>query len=303
MKYSEWLETWLALYVKPVVKSKTYDRYQRIVLGKLIIALGEIEVEELTTIELQKCVVKLSQSGYAANTVNGIVVVIKSSLKSAVVAGVIKQNPADGLIRPKREEKKVECFSISEQKKIENYILKNKLVRLYGVVITLYTGLRIGELLALKWSEVDFVKSGIYVVATCHDSWQDGKYIKISDNPKTETSKRVIPVSKPIIALLREMKKNRRNDFVVSGRTEYGAEVRSYQKTFEKLLKQLNIPHKGFHSLRHTFATRALECGMDIKTLSEILGHKNTSITLNRYVHSMDERKVQMMNKLGKLLQ
>ena len=88
----------------------------------------------------------------------------------------------------------------------------------------------------------------------------------------------------------------------MGGRSEYGAQVRSYQKTFELLLKRLRIPHKGFHSLRHTFATRALECGMDVKTLSEILGHKNPTITLKRYAHSMMEHKAEMMNRLGKLL-
>ena len=79
--------------------------------------------------------------------------------------------------------------------------------------------------------------------------------------------------------------------------------VRSYQRSFESLLKRLNIPHKGFHSLRHTFATRALECGMDVKTLSEILGHKNPAVMLNRYAHSLMEHKADMMNRLGKLLQ
>ena len=78
--------------------------------------------------------------------------------------------------------------------------------------------------------------------------------------------------------------------------------VRSYQRSFELLLKRLNIPHKGFHSLWHTFATRALECGMDVKTLSEILGHKNPTVTLNRYAHSLMEHKAEMMNRLGKLL-
>lgn len=89
---------------------------------------------------------------------------------------------------------------------------------------------------------------------------------------------------------------------MVCGKSSYGAQIRSYQKTFEVALRKLDIPHKGFHSLRHTFATRALECGMDVKTLSEILGHKNPMITLNRYAHSMLEHKRDMMNRIGKLL-
>lgn len=87
------------------------------------------------------------------------------------------------------------------------------------------------------------------------------------------------------------------------GRSRYGAQVRSYQRTFETLLKNLGIPHRGFHSLRHAFATRALEVGMDVRTLSEILGHNNPAITLKRYAHSLMEHKVQMMNRLGRLFE
>ncbi len=107
---------------------------------------------------------------------------------------------------------------------------------------------------------------------------------------------------KRILAILKEHKKRSKSEYVVSdnGKPIY---LRSYQRTFELLLKKLNIPHKGFHALRHTFATRALECGMDVKTLADILGHKNPQITLNRYVHSLMDHKRMMMNKLDKLLQ
>lgn len=113
---------------------------------------------------------------------------------------------------------------------------------------------------------------------------------------------RAIPIPNQLLIRLKEYKKSSSDDYVVIGKSVHGAQVRSYQKSFELLLKSLELPHKGFHSLRHTFATRALECGMDIKTLSEILGHKNPTITLKRYAHSMLEHKTEMMNRLGKLL-
>ena len=97
------------------------------------------------------------------------------------------------------------------------------------------------------------------------------------------------------------MKKKSKCEFVIAD-GEKPVFIRSYQRTFELLLKKLKLPHKGFHSLRHTFATRALECGMDVKSLSEILGHKNPTVTLNRYAHSLLEHKTAMMNRLGKLL-
>ena len=110
----------------------------------------------------------------------------------------------------------------------------------------------------------------------------------------------MIPLPKQLLPLLKEHKKKSNSQYIVSS-NGHGITVRSYQRSFELLQKRLGIERKGFHSLRHTFATRALECGMDVKTLSEILGHKNATVTLNRYAHSMMEHKKEMMNKLGKI--
>ncbi len=174
---------------------------------------------------------------------------------------------------------------------------------MFGVILCLYTGLRIGELLALEWTDIDFQKGTLTVSKTCHDGKdENGVFARITDTPKTETSQRVIPFPKQLIPYLRNLKKDSDSDYVIASDTEKPISVRAYQRSFELFLKKLGISHKGFHSLRHTFATRALECGMDVKTLSEILGHKNANITLNRYVHSLMEHKREMMNRLGKLL-
>lgn len=136
---------------------------------------------------------------------------------------------------------------------------------------------------------------------TCHDGNDGENHIRITDSPKTVNSRRVIPLPKQLLPKLKSIKKSSNSDFVVSVGSN-AVSVRSYQRSFELLLKRLNIDHCGFHLLRHTFATRALECGMDVKTLSEIFGHKNPTITLNRYAHSLLEHKSTMMNRLGKLL-
>ena len=191
---------------------------------------------------------------------------------------------------------------MSEQKKIEQYILNEKNKRLFGVLLCLYTGLRIGELLALEWSDIDMNKGELRVNKTCHyGKDKTGQFGRITDIPKTQSSIRTIPIPKQLMPLLRDTKKKSRSTHIVSNGENLIA-IRSYQRSFSVLLKKLNIPHRGFHSLRHTFATRALECGMDVKTLSEILGHKNSTVTLNRYAHSLMEHKKEMMNKLGKLL-
>ena len=171
-----------------------------------------------------------------------------------------------------------------------------------GILICLYTGLRIGELLALEWTDVDLVKGDLSVTKTCFDGKdKNGVFCRITNAPKTDTSVRVIPIPKQLMPILKNMKKIAKNQYVISD-SEKTLAVRSYQRSFERLLKKLGIPHRGFHSLRHTFATRALEVGVDVKTLSEILGHKNANITLQRYAHSMLEHKRDMMNQIGKLL-
>lgn len=304
MLYKEWLETWLENYVKPSNKSRTYTRYAELVRQHLG-GVGDYELGELTPLVLQQCVMTLLQSGnlktrqgLSANSVNTIISVMQSSLKTAYTLGFIPENVGSKIQRPKISEKQVECFTVAEQKQIEQFILTSKKKKLYGVVLCLYTGLRIGELLALKWCDIDLGKGLLRVNHTCYDT----KGGRVDDTPKTKTSVRVIPIPKQIMPLCKELKKSSRADYVLTDHDQIIA-VRSYQRSFELLLKRLNITHKGFHALRHTFATRALECGMDVKTLSEILGHKNSQITLNRYAHSLMDHKIDVMNKLGKLLQ
>ncbi len=302
MLYKQWMEEWLNLYVKVTAKERTYNKYRQQIEKYILPSLGNFEMENLSAVELQKFSISLSERGLSANTINGVISVLKSSLKKAVVLGIADKQFSDSIVRPKIREKKVVCFSKEEQKKIEKYIFDKQNPKLFGVILCLYTGLRIGELLALSWEDIDFQKGILSVTKSCHDSWKDKHYVKVFDTPKTQSSDRVIPIPRQMLVYLKALKKQSKCSFVVIGKTEYGAQVRSYQRTFEMILKKLDIPHKGFHSLRHTFATRALEVGMDVKTLSEILGHQNPIITLQRYAHSMMDHKTEMMNKVGRLL-
>lgn len=309
MKYNQWFDIWLENYVKPTTKIKTYTIYKQIVEKRLKPRLGEYELNEISPVILQSYVTELLRQGNAitgtglsANTVNGIITVIQNSLKLACTIGESEKYIADKIKRPKTSEKEVSCFTAAEQKKIERAVLAGKRQKMFGIVLCLYTGLRIGELLALTWKDIDFIKGVLSVNKTIHDGKdENGRICSIIGVPKTQSSVRSIPLPKQLIPVLKKIKKETESEYVVSDKRR-GVSVRVYQRNFSVLLKRIGVPHKGFHALRHTFATRTLECGMDVKTLSEILGHKSATTTLNRYVHSMADYKKEMMNKLGKLL-
>ncbi len=307
MIYKEWLKEWMENYIVPVSKEKTVMYYTVIVEKHLIPDIGDMEMEELTPIILQRYVTELLNSGnlrtgggLSSNTVNSIITVMQNSLRQAYELGIIFNYVADKIRRPKTKEKRIECFTADEQQKIEAAIVKSGKLHMIGVILSLYSGLRIGELLALEWRDIDFVMGEITVSKTCHDGKRDGRYCRIIESPKTENSKRIIPLPKQIIPKLVEVRLKNRSKYVI-GIGDKIITVRGYQYLFSNLLKYLEITHRGFHALRHTFATRALECGMDVKTLSEILGHKNATVTLNRYAHSLTSHKHEMMDKLGEL--
>lgn len=300
MKYRTWLSEWLEYDIRPSKKERTYQKYKVQVTRHILPDLGEYELNELSAVVLKQFAASFGKR-YSPNTVNGILTVVKSSLKRAVALEYAEKEFTGVIVRPKPSEKRAECFSLAEQRKIERYILGGNRGSLFGVVFCLYTGVRIGELLALKWEDFHLERGVFFVSKTAIDAWQNGRYIKRLDLPKTESSYRVIPIPKQLLPKLYELKKRKKSEYFIGGKSEYGMQIRVYQKMFARLLQTLHISHRCFHVLRHTFATRALESGMDVKTLSELLGHKNSAVTLNRYAHSLMEHKREVMNRLGKL--
>lgn len=310
MILNEWLEIWLNKYVKHTVKLRTYIVYQNIIKLHIEPSLGKIDLLEIDSNILQSFLNNKIEHGnlknekaLSINTILMIKSILKQSLDFAFKLGLINNKYFTFILLPKRKEKEVDAFELEEQKILENYCLKSKKNNHFGIVLCLYTGIRIGELLALTWDDIDFDKKLLFVRHTLTLIKEDGLYKNILQNPKTINSKRIIPLPTRIIAYLKKIKRKSTSKYIISTRTNGVVSIRSYQRTFAKILNKCHIGYKNFHSLRHTFATRALELGMDVKTLSEILGHKSASITLNRYSHSMMKHKVLMMNKLGKTLE
>lgn len=309
MKLNEWLTIWLNKYEKNTIKLKTYHIYHNLIRLHINPFLGNYELNKIDASLLQDFINNKFENGnlingnpLSTNTVLAIISILKNALRFASKLNLINNECISIVSIPRLKQKDIESFNVNEQRKIEKYCLSSNKPNHFGIILCLYTGIRIGELLSLSWDDIDFKRRLLYIHNTLTRIKKDGRVITIFEDPKTEKSKRIIPLSSNLIHYLNIIKRNSNSQYVITTRTNGIVSIRSYQRTYQAILKRCRISYKNFHALRHTFATRALESGMDVKTLSEILGHKNASITLNRYAHSLMNHKINMMNKLSKLL-
>ena len=301
MIYSEWAGIWYRNYVQPYKKISTTQKYRDVLKKHVIPILGYVPVKALNGEIIQRFVCKLNET-YSSGTVNTVIAVLLKSLNDARINGVISAGDMPAFHRPQKVLKRVECFNSKEQRSIEKYILESKKKRLFGIIICFYTGLRIGELLALEWSDVDLENGRLNVNKSCHYGRDvNGVYKRIVEAPKTESSDRIVPIPQELTKYFKMMDTG--DCLNVVSHNGKPVPTRTYQAAFTSILKKLGIENRCFHSIRHTFATRALESGMDVRTLSELMGHKNPSVTLSRYAHSLIEHKTLMMEKLVKYCQ
>lgn len=297
IKFKSLIEEWLQ-YKKTTIKESSYLNYKFIIETNIKKEMGEKNLEELLQYNFNLFVEQLMEK-LSSKTVKDIMTVLKAILKYAEIKYDI--NFKISLIStPAQITNEVEVFSDKDRKKMEKYCIQSKEIRDLGVLISLYTGLRIGEVCALKWSDIDFEKKYIKVNHTLQRVYVNKRETKVLyDRPKTKKSIRKIPMAKVLYEKLKEISKKYDNEaFVLTGSTKRYYEPLGYRYIYRKILKKCDIEYKRYHQLRHTFATRCIKVGMDVKSLSEVLGHANVSITLNIYVHSSFETKNKFINKL-----
>lgn len=268
------------------IKERTYLTYLQIANHYLKGSIGECELSKLSSVELNNYIQNLRKSFEALATIKIIKTLLNQALNYAFSRKYINNTIKISVNLKSQNMHKISFLEDSEINKIEEYILNKKRYHLYGILITLYTGLRIGELLALKWDNIDFQNKVMNITATICDVAFDKKMYHIESSPKSESGLREIPLTNNVIKLLLDLRKNQENSIFVVSKKGKQLFVRAYQDSFARLLRRLKIKHYGFHSLRHTFATRCYRHGMDIKTLSELLGHSSPSVTLKIYVHT-----------------
>lgn len=290
MTVGELVQEWLCV-MSSRIKLSTAANYRMKAAKHILPAFGKAKCCELSRKQVYSFINQKLSSGLSSRYVTDIVVLMRSVFRYAGREYCIK-NVFDGIVMPKKDRKEVRILNDDEQKRLNEILSKDSSSTAFAAAMSLYTGIRIGELCALKWEDIDLKKRVLTVRKTIQRIQTDdgGKRTRlVISSPKSESSVREIPIPSCIMPVL-SSRIGQRNCYVMSG-TEKPLEPRTLQYRFAGFLNRSGLPHIHFHSLRHMFCTNAIRLGFDIKTLSEILGHSSVDITLNRYVHSSMERK------------
>ncbi|NLP58557.1 tyrosine recombinase XerC [Lutibacter sp. B1] len=278
---------------KQYVKKSSYAAYALLIENHLLPAFGnKYSIEEA---EVQAFVFQKLAQGLSQKTIKDIVIVLKMILKFGAKNNWATNTPLDIQYPTQREKQQLEVLSRNHQKQIMTYIETHFTFRSLGIYLCLSTGMRIGEVCALTWEDLNTdtgiikVNKTIQRIYTIEDKIR--KTELIIDTPKTKNSIREIPMSRYLLKMLKPIKKIVNSSFFALTNDAKPTEPRTYRSYYKNFMKDLGMPHLKFHGLRHSFATRCIESKCDYKTVSVLLGHSNISTTLNLYVHPNFEQK------------
>lgn len=289
---------------KQYVKKSTYSAYVLLVENHLLPYFGN--KEEVKEADVQDFVFKKLEQGLSQKTIKDILIVLKMILRFGVKHKYLDYCEIDIKFPTQRDNEELDVLNRSSQRKIMEYIEKNFTFKNLGIYVCLCTGLRIGELCALTWDDIDVDNGVIYVRRTIQRIYIVDEGVKrtelIIDTPKTKNSIRDIPMTTDLLRILKPLKKVVNKEYFVLTNDEKPTEPRTYRNYYKRLMKKLEIPDLKFHGLRHSFATRCIEGKCDYKTVSVILGHSNISTTLNLYVHPNLEQKKKCINQMNRSL-
>ena len=284
------------------LKPQTYADYKYMIESHILPLVGSVSISCVDTNYINSLLYNKSKSGrldgkggLSSSYIRKLSFIIVSALDYAAKERFCSPLCGD-IVLPQNKKSELEVLSAKEQSILENYILSEFDGRKLGVLISLYAGLRIGEVCGLRWRDIDFETQTIHIrhtverIRNIDADIGDSKTKLVLGDTKTFSSKRVIPIPPKLLGTLQNMRDSA-NTYLLKGNVYEYTDPRTYQYSFQKYLEFCNLRPINYHALRHTFATRCIESGMDIKSLSEILGHANVNITLNTYVHSSLEHK------------
>ena len=286
------------------VKQSTIAAYALILENHILPVFGD--KVQLTETDVQAFALKKLQDGLSQKTVKDVLIVLKMIQKFGAKNGDLPFVEWSVKFPIEQTKQELEVLSINNQKRIMQYAIDNFTFRNLGIYICLSTGIRIGEVCALKWGDINIATETISINRTIERIYViDGEKRHtevVIGTPKTKNSLREIPMSKELLKIIRPLKKVMNDEYFILTNEAKPTEPRTYRNYYKQLLKQLGIPDLKFHGLRHSFATRCIESQCDYKTVSVILGHANISTTLNLYVHPNMEQKKKCINQMCKSL-
>lgn len=292
------------------IKESSFAKYHSVVTKHLLPALGEVCVEDMTHELIESFSIRLlrgegkNAKPLSPRSVSDVLSVLRSILRFARRAGAII--PCDGSsVRIRRPPVEIRVLTRQEQEQLCLHLFHNINHRNVGILLSLFAGLRVGELCALQWEDIDLENRILYVRHTMHRIQNidpEGPRTRvIITTPKTATSVRMIPLPEDLAHMVASLPGERRG-FFITGQMKPYAEPRVMQYHFHRTLERIGVADANYHALRHTFATRCVELGFDVKTLSELLGHSTVSMTMDRYVHPTLELKREHMQRLTGLM-
>ena len=279
---------------KMYVKKSSFAAYSLILSNHLIPAFGDME--DIREEDVQKFILEKLDSGRGSKTVKDMLIVLKMVMKYAAKHEYMPYRQVEARFPTGRERTELPVLCRADQKRMMKYMTDNFSFRNLGVYICLSAGLRIGELCALKWENLDVVRGVIVVEKTIQRVYfvDDGERHTelLIDTPKSANSIREIPMTKELLRMVKPFRKIVNPSYFILTNSSRPTEPRTYRNYYKKLITEIGIPPLKFHGLRHSFATRCIEGRCDYKTVSVLLGHSNISTTLNLYVHpNIDQKK------------
>lgn len=297
---AKWMRTWMESELLGSVKPSSYQVYLRQFERHVLPALGGYALSELTQGIVHGFVMQLEASNLARSTAKGIYRLLAAAMRSAQEEGLILKNPCRK-IRVQREERAAQrALSRQEQ---EALCAQPEGQADLPALLSLYTGMRLGEICGLKWTDVDWERQTIAVRRTAQrvarlDPTGGGRTMLMVGSTKSLRSERVLPAPAFLLERLKERRAETASEYIF-GVSNRAAEPRTLQRRFRRQMERLGITGVHFHTLRHSFATRLLELGIDVKTVSALLGHRSAKTTLDFYAHVLIDRQRSAMERLA----
>lgn len=309
----QWCHEWLWSYKRNSVKQKTFDQYETILRTHIIPDIGDIRLADLKTMHIQRIINKMHDSGLSHRTIEVMKIVMHAALKQAQRNKLVSENVCENVVLPRKQPKHIRVLNEDEQTKLIAALKDNYIGR--GLLFALYTGMRRGEVLALKWSDYDKNEKTISITKALSRvrtyNKNGNKTMLTVTTPKTDTSIRTVPLIDKAVELLAEHKRKQErymelvgdyytdNDLIFSSSRGDYLDPGNFNRKLNKTVKKIGIAQISPHALRHSFATRGLEAEVSLKAMQELLGHSSITVTGDIYTHILKEQKRKEISKLN----